>query len=104
MNKDEILSKSKMENRMQDEREKDIRFRGNVFGALGATVLCLILVLIRLSRGESVGDLVALMFSLAGCRFTYEGIKLKHGYTILLGVAQLVLMVYFLFEYWMGHF
>lgn len=48
MNKEEILRKSRLENHVQDERDKVISAQSTMVGMIGMTVIFLLLLVIRL--------------------------------------------------------
>ena len=61
MDKDEILSKHKNENRFGDEREKTIRTRRDAFSLWGVLGLGVVFMGLKIWQGQSPADLVSLL-------------------------------------------
>ena len=63
MNKEEILRKSRLENHVQDERDKVISAQSTMVGMIGMTVIFLLLLVIRLFwKDGSLFDIGAMYF------------------------------------------
>ena len=77
MNKDEILSRHKQENRFGDEREKTIRTRRDAFSLWGVLGLGVVFMGLKIWQGQSPADLVSLFFCMSGLAFVYEGVQLR---------------------------
>ena len=80
MNKEDILARSRAENKGQDERETVIATQAFVSGGLGMAVMMLIIMLINLfTKRENAYDLFALYFSFlaSGYLFEYKLLKTK---------------------------
>ena len=69
MDKNEILEKSRKENRDQDEREKTVRIQGESFSLILVFAVGLALTSYKLWRGLPVGDILAMFWacSLGSC-------------------------------------
>jgi hypothetical protein len=104
MNKEEILAKSKKENILGDEREKEVRIRRDAFSFWGLIFLGIIIMLIKLIRVQSPADIISLMFCTSGLGFIYEGVKLKSKWNTILGIIFLILAGYFLYKFCVGLF
>lgn len=104
MNKEEILARSKKENIYGDEREKEVRIKRDAFSLWGLVVLGLIIMIIKLSRVQSPADIISLMFCTSGLGFTYEGVKLKKNWSIIIGGILLLCAVYFFYKFCVGLF
>ena len=92
MDKDEILSKHKNENRFGDEREKTIRTRRDAFSLWGVLGL-------KIWQGQSPADLVSLFFCMSGLAFVYEGVQLRQKRCLIPGVVLLALAAWFFYEF-----
>ena len=63
MNKEEILRRSRLENHVQDERDKVISAQSTMVGMIGMTVIFLLLLVIRLLwKDGSLFDIGAMYF------------------------------------------
>ena len=65
MDKNEILEKSRRENRDQDEREKTVRIQGESFSLILVFAVGLALTSYKLWRGLPVGDILAMFWAIA---------------------------------------
>lgn len=78
MNKEEILEKSKKENRYHDEREQSISSQAMTYGALGMAVMFVILFCVRLFlKGGTSYDLLAMYFGYLAVSSIYKWRLLK---------------------------
>ena len=65
MNKEEILRRSRLENHVQDERDKVISAQSTMVGMIGMTVIFLLLLVIRLFwKDESLFDIGAMYLAI----------------------------------------
>lgn len=101
MNREQILAKAKKENYLGDECEREIRLKRNIFSLLGFMILGIIIIGVKLSRGESVADIEALLLCTSGSGFLYEGIKLKQIYSIVTGSVLLLITIYLFYKFYM---
>lgn len=104
MNKEEILARSKKENILGDEREKEVRTKRDAFAGWGFTLLGIIILLIKIFHGDSGSDIISLLFCTSGLAFTYEGIKLQKKLTAICGIVLLLSAVYFFYKFCLGIF
>jgi hypothetical protein len=104
MNKEEILAKAKQENVYGDEREKTVRTRRDAFSCWGVLILGIIIMIIKISQGQSPADIIAIFFCMSGMGFTYEGIKLKKKWVIIVAVILLLLAAYSFYKFCEGIF
>ncbi len=98
MNKEEVLKKAQNRKRNQmDEMEMDILLRGNRVGLLIGTVLCVIIMCMKLYLDQPYQDVYAVLCSIACGQYLYKGIRLKdRAMTIIGGIwgaTSLILMV-----------
>ena len=63
MNKEEILSKSRAENRFGDEYDTQEKLRGHAFGLLFVTLLCLLIFLYKRVAQQSADDTLAVLWA-----------------------------------------
>lgn len=99
MDKDEILSKHKNENRFGDEREKTIRTRQDAFSLWGVLGLGVVFMGLKIWQGQSPADLVSLFFCMSGLAFVYEGVQLRQKRCLIPGVVLLTLAAWFFYEF-----
>lgn len=104
MKKEEILARSKKENLIQDEREKDIRVHRDAFSVVGILIFGFLIMAIKLYRTQSPADIISLLFSMSVFGFLYEGIHLKNKWTVTAGVIFLLLAIYFFYKFCAGLF
>ncbi|NBK97017.1 MAG: hypothetical protein EOM50_03160 [Erysipelotrichia bacterium] len=104
MNKEEILAKSKKENILGDEREKEVRIRRDAFSLWGLIILGCIIMIIKLVRVQSPADIISLLACTSGLAFVYEGIKLKKKFTLFCGGILLVFSAYCFYKFCVGLF
>lgn len=91
MNKEEILEKSRQENKNQDVYEKEVLIKAGNIGAITVVILCLILYCLQIFLGEGADyGLVALFFGLEAAIFTVKGIKLKRKHEIILAAMYII--------------
>lgn len=104
ISKEEIFAKSKRENLLGDEREKEIRLKRDAFSLWGLIFLGCILMIIKLIRIQSPADIISLLFCTSGLGFAYEGVKTKSKWNIISGIILLILAAYFFYKFCMGLF
>lgn len=92
MNKEEILAKSRMENRNKDIYEKEILKLGGNAGAIAAIILATIFFIVQIVVGEGMNyGLYAIVFSVLGASFTVKAIKLKRKHEIAVAIVYIIL-------------
>ena len=104
MNKEDILARSKRDNVYGDERELQIRTKRDAFSLWGLIILGVIIMIIKLFRMESPADIIALLFCTSGLGFVYEGVRLKHKWSMIVGIVLLLAAVYFFYKFYAGLF
>ena len=104
MKKEEVLARSKQENLVQDEREKDIRVHRDAFSVIGILIFGFLIMAIKIYHTQSPADIISLLFSMSGFAFLYEGIHLKNKWTAAAGAIFLLLAIYFFYKFCMGVF
>lgn len=104
MNKEEILARSKKENVIQDEREKDIRIHRDAFSGWGVVILGILIMILKLFNTQSPADIISILFCMSGLGFVYEGIHLRNKRTTIFGAVFLFFSVYFFYKFCMGLF
>ncbi len=104
MDKDEILKKSRQENRNGDERVKLESDKASTFGMVGMALVFFALFLIRFFRdGEAAYDLFAVFFSFFAFSGIYRAVKLK-GWQNILNAAlySVAAVLWFILYIWKG--
>lgn len=78
MNKDDILAKSRQENKEKDLYEKEVQTRAGNIGAIAAMILATIFFVIQMVLGEGLNfGLYAVMFSVPAVGYIYKSIQMK---------------------------
>ena len=92
MQKEEILEKSRRENKNQDPYEKQVVVAGRNAGAIAAAVLATVFFVVQILTGGGMNyGLYAVVFIIPATGFTFKAIKLRRRHEI--AVAAL---------YWVG--
>lgn len=105
MNKEEILRKSRLENHVQDERDKVISAQSTMVGMIGMTVIFLLLLLvIRLFwKGGSLFDIGAMYFGYLAVAQFYQFALLRGKMRLFLAVGYTAVALLNLVGYiWKG--
>jgi hypothetical protein len=91
MNKEEILAKSRKENKNQDVFEKEVvRDAGNI-GAVVAVVLATVFFVIQIFLGEGMNyGLYAIVFSVPATGFTVKAIRMKRKHEIVVAALYAI--------------
>ena len=103
MNKEEILEKSRQENRGGDEREQMLSTKAKAFGFLGMGIMVIVLFCIKIARNESVYDLFAVYcsFFAVSDMLQYHFLRKKiHLWMAILSVFAAI--VFFILYVWKG--
>ena len=87
MNKEEILRKSRLENHVQDERDKVISAQSTMVGMIGMTVIFLLLLAIRLLWKDGS------LFDIGAMYFGYLAVAQFYQFALLRGKMRLFLAV-----------
>lgn len=100
MNRNEILEKSRKENRNKDIYELEIIKQAGSISSLTAALLCAILFIaeILLGRGINYG-LWSIFLAAEAATFTYKAVKLKKKHEILVAVLYCLMVVLLVFAH-----
>lgn len=90
MDKDEILSKHKQENRFGDEREKTIRIRRDAFSLGGVVVLGFFFMMLKIWKDQYPADILALFCCQGGLSCLYEWSQLRQKKHLVWGILLMV--------------
>lgn len=91
MDKDEILSKHKQENRFGDEREKNIRIRRDAFSLGGVVVLGCFFMMLKIWKDQYPADIFALFACQGGLSCLYEWSQLRQKKHLVWGILLMVI-------------
>lgn len=96
MNKEEILEKSRKENKKQDAYEKEVIREGGNAASVVAALLATIFFVIQIFVGEGSNyGLYAVVFSVPATGFIVKSIKLKKKHEIIVAVVYAVATLMF---------
>lgn len=100
MTKEEILERSRKENRYSDERDKIILAQSTTYGAIGMAIMFVILFSIRLFiKGEQAYDLFAMYFSFLAVSSLYQYKLLKSKGKLKSAIIYLLITITWLVLY-----
>lgn len=96
MRKEEILKKSRRENKNQDLYEKQVMAAGGNAGAVAAAVLATVFFVAQILTGGGMNyGLYAVVFTIPAARFTVKAIKLRRKHEIALAALYWLSVVLF---------
>lgn len=96
MKKDEILEKSRKENKNQDLFEKEVSQKGGNMGALVAMILATIFYVIQIFVGGGTNyGLYAVVFSVPAAGYFVKAIKIKKKKDIILAIIYIIVTLFF---------
>lgn len=96
MNKEEILEKSRKENKNQDIFEKEILQQGGNVGAMTAAILATAFFVIQIFVGKGMNyGLYAVIFSIPSAGFIVKAIRLKRRHEIIVAVIYIIATLMF---------
>lgn len=96
MNKEEILKKSRLENKNRDLFEKEVFREGGNIGAVVAVALATIFFVIQIVVGEGMNyGLYAVVFSVLAAGFTVKAIRLKRKHELVVAIVYIVATLLF---------
>ena len=100
MNKDEILERSRRENKNMDERERDaLAHAGRTASAVGG-MLCAVLVVLEAILAERMNLAIwAVYLSVTGTTLLVKFLRLRRKHELIFGVIQLALAAVFAVAY-----
>lgn len=96
MNKEEILEKSRKENKNQDVYEKEVIIQGNRYACLTAAILATIFFVIQFFTGGDMDyGLYAIVFSMPMAGFWMKYAKLRKKHELFVAICYTVAVVLF---------
>lgn len=96
MEKNEILEKSRLENKSEDLYEKEVLIEGGNIGAIAAFILATIFFCIQIFLGKGMNyGLYAVAFVILSARFTVKAVKLKRKHEILVATLYWIVTLMF---------
>lgn len=97
MNKNEILEKSKNENKIADPYEMEVARRGNEYGMLAAYITATALLILRYCQGQGLDyGLYGIILAMNAVSSVYNAVKLKdkkHINMAALNVTVLIILI-----------
>lgn len=103
MNKDEILAKSRSENKDRDVFEKEVLKEAGNAGAIVAAILCTVFFVIQILVGEGTNyGLYAIFFSVFAAGFTVKAIRMKRKHEIVFAAIYTAAALLFSFAHIYG--
>lgn len=92
MNKDEILEKSRQENKHKDEMEKEVFLKAGQRSCAVVSIICAIIIVLETFFADHVNlSILALYFAMTGTMLLSKYSKLKKIHELIFGSIQLVL-------------
>lgn len=96
MKKDEILAKSRKENKDQDLFEKDVSQKGGNAGALVAMILATIFYVVQIFLGGGTNyGLYAVVFSVPTTGYLVKAMRMKKKKDIILAIIYILATLFF---------
>lgn len=99
MNKEEILEKSRKENRQTDERERILSSQAMNYGAVGMAIVFIILYFVQMSKEGHAYNLLALYFSYLASGNIFKYRLLKSKVNLISALAFTLATIVYLFIY-----
>ncbi len=94
MDRNEILAKSREENKNRDVHEKEVLIEGGNIGAITAVVLSTIFFVVQILLGKGMNyALYAVVFSILAASFIVKAVKLKRKHEIAVAVIYVLLTI-----------
>lgn len=94
MEKDQILEKSRKENKNQDIYEKEILKEGRNIGAATAGILATIFFVIQILTGGGINyGLYAVVFSIPAAAFTVKAFRMKKKHEIFIAAIYIIFVL-----------
>ena len=92
MNKDEILEKSRQENKHKDEMEKEVFLKAGQRSCAVGSIICALIIVLETFFADHVNlSILALYFAMTGTILLSKYSKLKKIHELIFGSIQLVL-------------
>ena len=102
-NREEILAKSRNENKGTDLFEKEIQTKAGIWGACVAAILATIFFTIQIVVGEGTNyGLFAVVFSINAAGYIFKAIRLKKRNDIVFSVIHVILALIFSYAHISG--
>lgn len=96
MNKEEILKRSRTENKNQDVYEKEVTRDAANYGACAAGILATIFFIVQIFVGGGMNyGLYAVVFAIPAAGFIYKAIRLRRRHEILVAIVYTVATLMF---------
>lgn len=94
MQREDILAKSREENRFGDERRQEIRRKAQSFSLMVTSAVCGILILGSIWSGEDASGVAAVLWASLGAYMGWQGFAEKDRACIVTALLSLGAMVY----------
>ncbi len=96
MTKEEILEKSRNENKNQDVYEKDVIIQGNRYACIAAGLLATVFLIIQIVTGGGTNyGLYAIVFTMPMAGFWFKYIKLRKRHELFAALAYTLIVLLF---------
>ncbi len=99
MNKEEILAKSRQENKQLDERERTLSTQATAYGITGMSIVFIILFFVQMSKEKQIYNLLALYFSFVASQNIFRYRLLKGTQNLISALAFTFATIVYLFLY-----
>ena len=103
MKKDEILTKSKQENKHGDERDKKILNDSIKISFIVLICLSILFAIIRSIQGYPVMDLPIICCAAVLANFLYRFITTKEKFNLIISIVMLVILILFIINFIIGY-
>ena len=103
MNKEEILKKSRQENRCGDEMELQVKDKSMMWSYIVMVLMATIFTIIRSEQGLPMMDLSATVCASICAAMTYRFIKAKDKQHLVIAIITLIVAVMATIRFFMGH-
>ena len=103
MTKEEILEKSRNDNRHGDELDKKILSDGMKISYAAMIAAAAIFAIVRAVQGRSIMDLPAICCASVSANFIYRFLKTKEKFNLIIAVITLIIAVVTAVLFFMGH-
>lgn len=91
MNKEEILAKSRDENKSKDVYEQEVLKEAGNAGAITAAIVCAIFFVVQLLVGEGLNyGLWSVIFSMEAACFIVKAVRMKRTHEILIAILYTI--------------
>ena len=97
--REEVLRRSRAENRGQDERERSVRVEGESFGLLFLLALGLLLVVWKRARGQSYADVMSMFWISCAANRLYRLTRRRNRSDLVILLLSLAFLVWYLVQF-----